>query len=129
MNRVSLHTLLAHNYIEQILKSNEAKAETELLEILSKAEIAVHEIEQLYGSGENSRVVKWRGMLELAKEKIGKGDKNLAIRQIYAANEQLKQQITEHNKLEEELLESIIEAETPMKEIPMFNPQELKALS
>ncbi len=51
------------------------------------------------------------------------------MNELVAANEQLKQQITEHNKLEEELLESIIEAETPMKEIPIFNPQELKALS
>ncbi len=90
MNRISLYTLLARSYIEQILEFSEAKTKVEFLEDLSEAKIAVHEIEQLYGSGENPKVAKWRGMLELAKEKLGKGDKNLAIRQIYAAYEQLK---------------------------------------
>ena len=51
------------------------------------------------------------------------------MNEMVAANEQLKQQIAEYKDSEEELLENIIEAETPTKEIPLFNPQEIKALS
>ncbi len=51
------------------------------------------------------------------------------MNEMVAANEQLKQQIAEHKDSEEELLESIIEAEAPTKKIPLFNPQELKALA
>ena len=87
MNRVSLYLFLANCYIEQVLQSQRAGAitESERQEWLTNAEQAVHEIEQLFGSGEEPRVLKWQGMLELAK-----GNRNVAIRKLYTAYEQLK---------------------------------------
>jgi len=96
-NRVWLYSLLANCYIEQILQpceeywsfvKRQASCDTrdEIRDtILTNAEKMVHEIEQLLGSGQDPQVVKWRGMLELAK-----GNRNLAIRQLYATYEQLK---------------------------------------
>ena len=52
------------------------------------------------------------------------------MNEMFAANEQLKRQIDTYKDSEDKLLENvIIEAETPTKETPPFNPQELKALS
>lgn len=87
MNRISLYAFLANCYIEQIFESQRTGIGTDLekQEWLTNAEQAVHEIEQLFGSGEEPQVVKWRGMLELAK-----GNKNIAIRKLYATYEQLK---------------------------------------
>lgn len=85
VNRVSLCSLLAHCYIEQILEPCEVRTESEAKMWLTSAEEAVHEIEQIFGSGEEPHVVKWQGMLELAK-----GNTNLAVRKLYAAYEELK---------------------------------------
>lgn len=90
MNRVSLYIFLANCYIEQVLEPCEERTESENQEWLTKAEVAVHEIEQFFGTGENPRVIKWRGMLELAKFELAKGDRNIAIRELCAAYEQLK---------------------------------------
>jgi len=50
--------------------------------------------------------------------------------QLAAARKQLQNEITQRKKAEENLLESIIEADEPPGPIrPPFNPQELKALS
>ena len=86
-NRVSLYAFLANCYIEQVLEYQRDGIGTEAQKQkwLTDAEQAVHEIEQLSGSGEEPQVIKWRGMLELAK-----GDRNNAIRELYAAYEQLK---------------------------------------
>lgn len=84
-NRISLYTFLANCYIEQVLAPCEVRTESESQEWLTNAEQAVHEIEQLFGSGEEPRVVKWQGMLELAK-----GNRNIATKRLYAAYEQLK---------------------------------------
>jgi len=84
-NRYYLHALLANCYIEQILESREPKEAPEVQAWLAGAEQAVHEIEQIRGSGEEPLVLKWRGMLELAK-----GDTQSAIRKLYAAYERLK---------------------------------------
>ena len=87
MNRISLYVFLANCYIEQILEPSEIATESQKQEWIANAEQAVHEIEQLVGSGENLYVVQWQGMLELAK-----GNRNVAIRKLYAIYEQLKAQ-------------------------------------
>ncbi|MHC4739113.1 MAG: tetratricopeptide repeat protein [Planctomycetota bacterium] len=84
-NRIFLYDFLANCYIEQILEPCEVRTESQNQQWLAKAEQAVHEIEQLVGSGEIPRVVKWRGMLDLAK-----GNKSDAIRKLYSTYEQLK---------------------------------------
>jgi len=86
-NRISLYAFLANCYIEQVLEYHPDGIGTEdqKQKWLTDAEQAVHEIEQLSGSGEEPQVIKWQGMLELAK-----GDRNNAIRKLYAAYEQLK---------------------------------------
>ncbi|MCH7559497.1 MAG: tetratricopeptide repeat protein, partial [Planctomycetes bacterium] len=84
-NRLYLYAFLANCYIEQILEPCEPQRPSETQLWLTGAEQAVHEIEQIYGSGEEPPVIKWRGMLELAK-----GNKETAVRKLYAAYEQLK---------------------------------------
>jgi len=51
------------------------------------------------------------------------------IAELTSANEKLRQEIAELNGEEIEILESIIDAKPPKKEIPGFNPQELRALA
>lgn len=85
VNRVSLCAFLAGCYIEQILEPSERRTDSETADLLRDAEQVVHEIEQIVGSGEDPQVIKWRGMIELAK-----GNRNLAIRKLYATYEQLK---------------------------------------
>ncbi len=85
INRASLYAFLAQCYIGQILEPVVVRTESETAVWLRDAEQAVHEIEQILGSGEEPQVVKWQGMLELAK-----GNRDLAIRKLYAAYEQLK---------------------------------------
>lgn len=51
------------------------------------------------------------------------------ITELTTTNEKLRQQISELNGEEIELLEGIIDAKPPKKDIPWFNPQELRALS
>ena len=84
-NRASLYLFLANCYIEQVLEPCEVRTESQTRVWLTDAEQVVHEIEQIFGSGEEPQVIKWRGMLELAK-----GNTNLAVKKMYAAYEQLK---------------------------------------
>lgn len=51
------------------------------------------------------------------------------IAELTSTNEKLRQEIAEFNGEEIEILESIIDAKPPKKEIPGFNPQELRALA
>jgi tetratricopeptide (TPR) repeat protein len=85
VNRVSLYAFLAKCYIEQILEPCEQRSDSENSVLLSDAEQAVHKIEQILGSGEDLQVIKWRGMLELAK-----GNRDIAIKKLYATYEQFK---------------------------------------
>lgn len=85
INRISLYAFLANCCIEQLLEPCEKRTEAQTEVWMKDAEDAVHGIEQILGSGEDPQVVKWRGLLELAK-----GDKNAAIRKLYAAYEQFK---------------------------------------
>lgn len=86
-NRITLYSLLAQYYIEQVLEPQHSGITTESQkeQLISKAEEAVHQIEQLIGSGENPTVVKWQGMLDLAE-----GNKTAAIRKLYTTYEQYK---------------------------------------
>lgn len=86
-NRITLYSLLAQCYIEQVLEPQRSGVTTESQkeQLISKAEEAVHQIEQLIGSGEDPTVVKWQGMLDLAK-----GNESAAIRKLYATYEQYK---------------------------------------
>jgi tetratricopeptide (TPR) repeat protein len=85
INRFTLYSFLAHCYIEQIVDPKELKTDSEISALLKDAEQSVHEIEQIFGSGEDPQVIKWQGMLELAR-----GNKNEAVRKLYTAYEDLK---------------------------------------
>jgi tetratricopeptide (TPR) repeat protein len=83
LNRVSLDALLAKCCVERVLSRPESDPMRE--RFLARAERAVHEIQQIHGSGEDPEVVKWQGMLDLAYGRTGQAVKNL-----YAAYEQIK---------------------------------------
>jgi len=87
-NRIRLYDFLATCYIEQILEPSEETTQAQTQEWLTNAENAVHEIEQIIGSGEDPRVIRWQGMLELAKR--NKGDRNIDVRKLYSVYEQLR---------------------------------------
>lgn len=83
VHRFSLCSLLAMCCVERILDlpaSDPARAD-----LLARAEKAVHEIGQIHGSGENPEVLKWQGMLDLAR-----GRTDSAARSLYAAYSQIK---------------------------------------
>ncbi|MHC4060073.1 MAG: tetratricopeptide repeat protein, partial [Planctomycetota bacterium] len=84
-NRVLLYTFLAECYLEQVIEPPDAMMDVQEQELIVKAEQAVHEIEQIFGIGDAPAVIKWRGMLDLAK-----GKRNDAIKRMYAAYEQLE---------------------------------------
>ncbi len=83
MYRFSLCALLGRFYLEQMRLPNRPAADAATT--LAKAEKVVHEIEQIQGSGENPQVIKWRGMLELARGRTGQ-----AVRDLCAAYEQIE---------------------------------------
>jgi tetratricopeptide (TPR) repeat protein len=85
LNRYRLYALLANCYIEQILDARGTQASSQTKAWLAGAEDAVHQIEQVFGSGDDPLVAKWKGMLQLAK-----GDNDAAVRTLYSAYEQLK---------------------------------------
>ncbi len=88
-SRTSLYTLLAMCNIEQIVEAEELSIDEDTKKrLLTDAENAVHQIEQLMGSGEDPRVVKWQGMLELAK-----GNRKEAVKKLYATYEHYKASI------------------------------------
>ncbi len=85
MNRFLLYSFLANCYVEQVLEPCDEAARSQAAVWLANAEKVVHEIEQLSGSGEEPQVVKWQGMLELAK-----GNVNVAVRHLYEAYQRIK---------------------------------------
>ena len=85
MNRFLLHSFLGNCYVEQVLEPCDDAARAQAAVWLAKAEKVVHEIEQLSGSGEEPQVVKWQGMLELAR-----GNVNVAARHLYEAYQRIK---------------------------------------
>lgn len=84
-NKYMLYRLLAGWCIEQAFEAGRAEDEEQKVEWTAKAEQAIHEIEQIIGTGDNVHVMKWHGMLALVK-----GDETTAIRQMFNAYEQLK---------------------------------------
>jgi tetratricopeptide (TPR) repeat protein len=83
VHRLSLCSLLGKCCVERLLtlpKSDHAREG-----LLARLGKTVHEIGQIRGSGEDLEVVKWQGMLDLAKGRTGK-----AVRSLYAAYEQIK---------------------------------------
>ena len=81
-NRHTLFSLLSTWYIELALDS---ETEDEKQKYILKAEDTIHQIEQLLGTRDNLSVLKWHGMLSLAK-----GDKTTAIQQMYKVYEGYK---------------------------------------
>jgi len=84
MNRLTLYSFLANRYIEQLVEPSKPISESEKQQFIASAEEAVHQIEQIIGSGENINVTKWEGMLDFAK-----GNRSVAIRKMYTAYEQI----------------------------------------
>jgi len=84
-NKLRLYLFLAHNWIEQAQKAYSRDKQTEKEQWLASASQAVHEIQQIYGSRENPQALMWEGRLMLVK-----GQTSDAIKQMYAAYEQLK---------------------------------------
>ena len=82
MNRAVVCSFLADCYVDRLLTPD--IDEEEKLKWQEKIEAVVYDIEQIYGSGEEPQVVKWKGMLELVK-----GDKDVAIRKLYGIYEQV----------------------------------------
>jgi tetratricopeptide (TPR) repeat protein len=83
INRFSLCSLLARGCIERILSLPDSDPAREGL--LARAEGAVRQIGQIQGSSENPDVLKWQGMLDLARGQTGK-----AVKSLYVAYEQIK---------------------------------------
>ncbi len=84
-NQYGLQALLAQCYIEQILKTHASPTSPEVSDWLAGAQEAVHQIEQIFSSGEEPMIAKWRGMLELAQ-----GDEDAAVKDLYRAYEQFR---------------------------------------
>ena len=84
-NKFLLNSFLANSYIEQIINPSSKVADSSKKdELLKNAESAVHEIEMILAA-EDPYVIKWKGMLDLAK-----GNKSEAIVKLNNAYEQLK---------------------------------------
>jgi tetratricopeptide (TPR) repeat protein len=87
-NRMSggiLHSFLANCYTELVLERSQEVSKSQAAAWLAEAEKAVHEIEQLSGSSEDPLVLKWQGMLALAK-----GNLSPAVRMLYEAYQRIK---------------------------------------
>jgi len=81
--RLALNAFLTRCYVGRMLTLD--KSSPQMAELLARAEAAVHEIEQIRGSGQNPQVVMWQGMLDLVK-----GSTSKAIKSLCAAYEQIK---------------------------------------
>jgi len=84
-NRYTLFTFLSTCYIELALETRQNGDLQQNQHWVKLAQDTIHQIEQIIGTGDNVKVIKWRGMLALAK-----GDKTAGIRQMYNAYQQLK---------------------------------------
>ncbi|HNS19485.1 MAG TPA: tetratricopeptide repeat protein [Sedimentisphaerales bacterium] len=86
LNRLSLYSLLARCCIERILSLPGADPARQTL--LARAETAVGQIRQIQGGKENPELLKWQGMLDLARGRAGEAVPSLydAYLRIKAAN-------------------------------------------
>ncbi len=85
MRKVAIYTFLSRIYLDLIIEDRVEQSGFTREQLLKKAEQAVDEIEEIVGTGEDTHVVKWKGMLNLAK-----GQKTIAVKQLYSAYQQLK---------------------------------------
>jgi len=92
MNKLILNSFLANRYIELVLERSQEVSQSQTAAWLADAEKAVHEIEQIAGSGEHPQVVKWQGMLALAKGQVELGEShiNSAVQTLYEAYQRIK---------------------------------------
>ena len=81
-NRLIIHSILGKFYIESALATEDENLKEKLIE---NAESSIHEIEQIIGVGDNRIVLKWKGLLDLAK-----GNRNEAIVKLYNAYQQFE---------------------------------------
>ena len=88
--QVRLNSLLANSYIDQILDATEPLGESEGQQLLTEAQQATRQIEQIFGSGDDPQVVKWQGLVELATAKLRKEDSSAAVRKLYTTYTQFK---------------------------------------
>jgi len=98
MNRFILYSFLANCYIEQVLEPTQELSQSQAAAWLAEAEKAVHEIEQIAGSGEEPQVVKWQGMLALARLGLAKDNINPAVQTLYEAYQRIKTSKTPENR-------------------------------
>jgi len=83
VNRLALYALLGKCGVERLMTLAPSDPAREGL--LTRVEKAVHEIRQIRGAGADPEVIKWQGMLDLARGQTGK-----AVRSLYSAYEQIK---------------------------------------
>jgi tetratricopeptide (TPR) repeat protein len=84
-NRATVYHYLGTIYIERLLDPAVSLSPEQRQQWLEKVEDIVHEIEQIRGSGEDPVVIKWQGMLALAK-----GQRTEAIQELYAVYQRLE---------------------------------------
>lgn len=78
-NKMVLCDLLAKCYTEQVIEPVEQLSEQQKQDLISKAEDIIYQLEQLFGSGDQPHIIKWKGILELAK-----GNTQAGIRQLHS---------------------------------------------
>ncbi len=84
-NRINLFVFLARAYTDAIKDKEDLLRNETKEEYIANAEEAVHQIEQLLGSGQNLQVIKWRGILDYVK-----GDEDSAAERLYSVYEKQK---------------------------------------
>jgi tetratricopeptide (TPR) repeat protein len=85
MQRVSTYALLARCYLDLVIDEDFTRTGFEKDQLIEKGQQAVANIEELLATGDAPQVVKWRGILHLAK-----GQDIVATRELYSAYEQFK---------------------------------------
>ena len=87
-NKYLLNSFLANCYIEQIIEPVKEISQDEKDTLLDEAQKAVHNIEMIVGTSDDPIIVKWQGMLELAKGNIQ--DAALKLNKAYEQMKALK---------------------------------------
>ncbi len=83
--RIAISEILARCHLGELLDRGDRLSAAEKKTLLTKAETAVREIEQIILTAQEPRVMKWQGLIALAE-----GDQDTAVRKMYAAYEQWK---------------------------------------
>jgi len=83
--RIAISEILARCHLGEVLDRGDKLSAAEKESLLAKAETAVREIEQIILTAQEPRVMKWQGLVALAR-----GDQDGAVRKLYAAYEQWK---------------------------------------